>query len=1530
MKNFRIFLALCLGLVPTISIALTLEQTPLFLASTEPRVMLVASRDHQLSMKAYTDYSDLDNDGVLDTTYKDSFAYYGYFDSDKCYSYTSGRYEPSGAVTSGTHQCGGTRWSGNFLNWASMTRMDVLRKTFFGGYRSTDSTAETVLERHFLPRDVHAFVKIYTPTGTMPSIQALTGISGQTTISLCNVSMSTSATLTGLMAPLPNPTIRVAGGGWPQWDSSEFPQCITGTGTRPAAVLGDYNARVKVCVSGSTETNCKSYVNPSTLAATVKPTGLLQTYGDVDATRRVRFGLMTGSYNANKSGGVLRKNTGLIANNNVSVINTSTSCATTTSATTVNGNANDEIDVCTGQFINQGATQAGIINTLNRLRIAGYQYSTDKHQYSCNSPGITSFTNGQCIDWGNPLSEIYLESLRYFANVGATTTFDVSDATKLDSIPRVTWTDPLPPTEWCAVSNIVVLSTGLNSFDTNELASFTPTSGSAVNAATLTQTVGDASHEAINGGTYLIGDNGGGSPNNQCTAKTVSNLATAKGICPEVPSTEGGYGIAGLAYAPKTLDMRPVYLTKRTARWGSGATPINPDWALRQPINTYAVQLAESLPSFSPTVGAGTVAILPACQANSTGTAPAWTPTSTGWRNCSMTNLIVESNVTMANVGTDASAKTRTCSGNGTSSQCFTVAWEDSTWGNDYDMDGVQRLGYCVGAACSSFKLLCPTTSSATATLGPWTSGVASNQIVIATCAIQAAAGHAMTYGYTLTGASTSGAFYPILRPGGGNFIVGDVLPSGGSAPTAAIFSKGTSPAKILKNPLWYAAKYGGFTESTPTSGAPNPNLPSEWDVVNNVTGTTVPDGEPDNYYDVRNPANLSTAMSNIFDAAAQSDGAASSVATNAANLKIDNYIFQAKFQPSNWSGQLISTRLQTASGAVTLTQKWDASTLLDAALSSARLILTKGATDGVSFLWANLTAAQQTLLNTDYLGLVDTQGSARLDYLRGIDSNEGTGLGQFRPRNKSTPDGSVLGDIVNSGPLYVGPPNAGYSNTAHPGYSAFRTMYLTRKPVVYVGANDGMLHGFDAELDATTFEPVATGGQEIIAYVPTQVFGNLSRLTAQNYNRNHRYFVDGSPMAADADLGAPVGWRTVLISGLNSGGKGYFALDVTNPAGSGSAPTFNTANAAELLLWEFTDANDADMGYAYNLPPQHTNNGQAKQIAKLQNGRWAAIVGNGYNSTAGKAALYIVYIEDGIDGWVAGDFIKMEAHAGPGNGLSTPVPYDTNGDGLVDVAYAGDLLGNMWRFDLSNLASTPTLLFAAGQAITAPAEVLKHRSGDNMVLFGTGKYLEATDNTSTATQAMYGVRDDASGSTVPVSDLQVQTMTGSNRTLSTNTISATQKGWYINLPTSKERLTGLPKLIKSLFFFNTLIPSVSPCDAGGEGWLMAVDSKTGGQPSAPVFDINNDGIFNSSDANVGGIQIGASIGGTTFILGKVGPSTPPPPPPPTGGGGPGLVVSDVLTGLGVTQKPDGTVDTKQLNFGALSGGRVNWREILR
>lgn len=1572
--------------LPLAAMALGLSQTPLFIASTEPRLMLALSRDHQLSIKAYTDYSDLNGDGVLDITYNDSLEYYGYFDPKKCYSYSSGVYVPETATNTGTHQCSGY-WSGNFMNWASMTRMDVLRKVLYGGMRyvdtasTTSTTGQTILERHFLPRDVHSFVKVFNPGSSATlSLYVPSGVVGtNTSMSFCNVSYIDTTKdeyFTGTESFWPEgtdsfasstthpaPLMKVAAGNWAQWASSEILQCELGSGTKPAALIGEdsgYKVRVEVCKANLLEDNCKDYSyvdSPSgSTVKTTKPTGLLQTYADVDAEQPVRFGLITGTYGKNISGGVVRKNTGYITD-------PSGSCG--------DNGTQYEIDNCTGKFINQNKTDVGIINSLNRIRIGYYTTDTGSSSKYYNNDssggcgyGWTTFAEGNCKDWGSPMSEIYLEALRYFSGLTATTDFSYDDTSIITGLTKESaWIDPLPSSEWCAISNIVVLSTGLGSFDSGstQLASFTPLSGSSsVSAASLTKTVGDL--EGITGNSYLIGANG--TDNNKlCTGKTVTDLFSANGICPEFPNGEGGYGIAGLAYAPKTLDLRPAYAAGREDRWSG----INSAWVARQPINTYAVQLAESLPSFTIPVGSNKVTLLPYCTSG----------TSIPRSICSMNNLWVDSNVSKASVGTDSTAKTNTCSGNGTTSGCFTMAWEDSSWGGDYDMDGMQRIGYCVGSACNDFRMLCPSTTSPNDVVDSDDWGtIDDGKLLVATCAIQADSGAYMRFGYSIAGTTGDGAFEIINRPAGNPagcsssspdptnnaFIIGCKLPAEVDSAKWSTFTPGTSSASLLKNPLWYAAKYGGFTDSN-SNGIPD--LQSEWDTDN--------DGVPDNYYDVRNPANLISAMAEILDAASKPDASAASVATNSTNLQIESRVYQAKFSSADWSGQLLQYRIET-DGTLGATSEWDASTILNTLEPNDRMIITKNDTDGVVFEWGNLTTAQQGLLNTTAAGVTDTLGDERVDYLRGNQSNEGTTGTLFRKRETS-----VLGDIVNSSPLHVGAPKGGYSDVDHPGYSSFRDAYADRKSVVYVGGNDGMLHGFDASLDFTDpdvpeGEPTSDAGKEILAYVPSRVYANLSRLTDRKYNQNHRYFVDGSPMMADIDLDSSNNndWRTVLIGDLGAGGKGLFALDITDP------DDFLATNAADLLLWEFTEVDDVDMGYVFNHPPSRLSNNQAKQIVKMANGKWAAIFGNGYNSTDGKAVLYIAFIEDGDDvsGWqysnsATSDYVKLVAETAGSNGLSTPVPFDSNGDGFADVVYAGDLKGNMWKFlvgpnasdasvtsdpttwkvafSLSSCASTNTChpLFTAKddadtvQPVIWPPEVTLHPSGGQMVLFGTGKFMEASDVADTSDQTFYGIwdrhdntttvgsrADDLLEQTVTLTPIVVDGVSTDYRVPSdnptdlpiqdmyrqancddsddANPCDGRYLGWYMDLPTDKERLTGVPKLINGVIFFNTYIPSASVCSQGGTGWLMALDYFNGGLVDFWLFDTNNDGIIDSHDTLVGGLNVGAALGGTTLIQGTNS------------------------AGVGVSSLSSGSMSTVLINFGPGAGGRITWREIVQ
>ncbi|MEE8364660.1 MAG: PilC/PilY family type IV pilus protein, partial [Gammaproteobacteria bacterium] len=511
-------------------------------------------------------------------------------------------------------------------------------------------------------------------------------------------------------------------------------------------------------------------------------------------------------------------------------------------------------------------------------------------------------------------------------------------------------------------------------------------------------------------------------------------------------------------------------------------------------------------------------------------------------------------------------------------------------------------------------------------------------------------------------------------------------------------------------------------------------------------------------YLSAQNPAQLQASLNTAISDIAQRTSTAAAVAVNSARLSTESVVYLGQFNTNRWQGNLFAFPIiDLNTGELATTAKWDASTKLTQRDISVnpRTILTydksAGVADGVPFQWANLSIDMQADLRTNPAGSADTIasgiGQARLDYIRGDRSNEGTGFA-FRER------ASLLGDLVNSGPVFVGAPNLDWPDfapfpTGIEAYSEFKNSSLAnRQKIVYVGANDGMLHAFNDDT-----------GDEIFAYIPGPVYSQtvnrgLHYLSDPNYL--HQYYVDLTPSLSDIFITGAVGgsWTTVLIGGMRAGGRGYFALDVTDPS------TFSEANAADMVLWEFTSDDDADLGFSYSRP----------FIALTNAGTWVAIFGNGYNDTgSGEAQLFIVDIAKGIDGaWSATDYKKLSTKVGTSldpNGLATPALADLDGNGTVDRVYAGDLQGNMWVFDLSSAnaanwavayksGATPMPLFTTqgNEPITAKPVLASHptqpdsNSPSNapniMVYFGSGQYLVDADKSSTDVQSFYGVWD--------------------------------------------------------------------------------------------------------------------------------------------------------------------------------------------
>jgi len=598
--------------------------------------------------------------------------------------------------------------------------------------------------------------------------------------------------------------------------------------------------------------------------------------------------------------------------------------------------------------------------------------------------------------------------------------------------------------------------------------------------------------------------------------------------------------------------------------------------------------------------------------------------------------------------------------------------------------------------------------------------------------------------------------------------------------------------------------------------------------------------------YSASDTTTLNTAFSAIFTDIITKTAAASAVALNSQSINTGSALYQGKFTSGSWSGQLLSIPINPDGSLGTAT--WDAGSVINGLTPTSRVILSyKPSTAlGIPFRWpanpnspaaTELDTSQSTALNTNAGQVVDGNGSARLDYLRGSAVNEGSAGLMFRARPISK-----LGDIVGSAPNYIAAPQFNYNESS---YATFRATYQNRKVMVYVGANDGMMHGFDAG-----------SGTETLAYVPSRVYTNLSLLTASPYT--HHYFVDGSPNSADVYY-ADNSIHTVLVSGMGNGARGIFALNVTDPT------KFSEANAASLVNFEFTDLNDPDVGYISDQVP----------IVKLNNGVWAAIFGNGYNSTGtGYATLFIVNIQTGA---LIKKITTSVGSAATPNALANPIAIDTDGNQTVDTVYAGDLQGNLWKFDISdpNPANWKLAykLFASGQPITTTPEVGQHPNGGYLVYFGTGKYLETTDITTTNQNAIYALWDNGAAITSST-NLLVQTVTGvatyngsTYRLTTKNPINwAVNQGWYINLPTTGERVITDSVLHSGRIIVTSMIPSSAVCSYGGTSWLMELSFLDGSMITSPVFDTNGDGILTATDVSTAGVQLG-SIGSAPAII---------------------------------------------------------------
>ena len=514
-----------------------------------------------------------------------------------------------------------------------------------------------------------------------------------------------------------------------------------------------------------------------------------------------------------------------------------------------------------------------------------------------------------------------------------------------------------------------------------------------------------------------------------------------------------------------------------------------------------------------------------------------------------------------------------------------------------------------------------------------------------------------------------------------------------------------------------------------------------------------------------------------------QSASGAGANTVQAGQVKTTTQVYTASYDSNYWSGSVTAQPIvQLSDGTYSIgTATWDANCALtggacsttgvalstgDWVASTDRTMLTWSGSAGTALRWNSLTGAQQGILNS-----TDSSGSSRLDWLRGVRTNEQTATPAGTLRGRT----GVLGDVVDSSPTWVGAPNLNYgsalvdslyattgSETSH---AVFNTGLKSRLNIVYAGSNDGFLHGFRAGRDNSdgSYDSSVNDGKEVVAFMPSTALANSNVVGLTSPTYGHSYFVDAAPGYGDVYYNGA--WHTWLVGGLGAGGKEIFALDVTDPEGTVSGTTaFSEASASSIVVGDWTASTltscvNATTGCGNNLG----NTYGTPIVRRLHNGKWAIIFGNGYGSSNQTAGVFIGQI-DPSNGSVAYTWLGTgSGSSSTPNGIGFVSSADLDGDHITDYLYAGDLLGQVWRFDLTSsnpadwAVSTygqpgPTPLFSAGSTHPITTQVattviaLPNLGQRVMLGVGTGQAVPFTSSSAvtyaSGTQSVYGLWD--------------------------------------------------------------------------------------------------------------------------------------------------------------------------------------------
>lgn len=1595
---------------------LNLPNIPLTVSVTAtPLTLLTASRDHKLYYEAYNDASDLNSDGFLDIGYNPNITYYGYFDSYKCYNYSSGVFEPVYiSETDKTCPTNTGEWSGDYLNYLTMSRMDALRRVLYGGYRSTDDASSTILERSFIPQDAHSWGKEYTSYSVdgyyITDYTPLSQPSSGTRHIFANTTLL--GTSDPLLRVLTNTAFRV----W-EWLSIERPvagtECATGNNSRSnCAGSGGTNDSTHPSDHNSFLTLLGKFANASHLQGSGSAEEINGS-GNPHGPDDYYITVFNGKLKSNKTG---IHEFAVDGDDAVEVV-----INDTVVAGWYGGHGKCNCLTHYGSIYLEAGTEYSV--TFLQEEVEGQ----DNYYLSWKRPGTNS--DGDAYTWSivpkysNSRGLYDLTQTTYNRNTVSSTMTDYSVRVKtcvsglLEPECRgypagaPAYYKPIGILQQYGEDNSMAFGLMTGSYTKN-------TSGGVLrkNISSLTDeiTAGTGQLSSAVGVIKALdklkikGFGGSHSYNEDCGVPEV-NASLAEGRCRMWGNPiaeimyEGVRYLGGQSAATTAFDIDktgnddatlglplPSWLNPYRSKADGGyptcskssnivISDISPNFDTDQLPGRYEYTAPSALTAFTSTFSGSSIPLVKdeTSQSVSLSVNDLGNTIWTGEFGSGATKsfFIGQSGDTFDGAPTaktvDSFAKMRGLAPEEPSQQGGFYEASIAYFGKINDINPVttalpgkpedphnpnyQKVEtYSVALASPKPRIEFPITISGvtkTITLVPFGKTVGGCGTIDRTEGKYQPTNTIVDF-YILAFKNTNTGNKDTSVNGGlpyAKFRINyEDSEYGSDHDMDAIVeyeltatSSNTLQVKLTSD---YAAggciQHMGYVISGTTKDG------TYLDVRDSDTGT----GSDVNYFlDTPNDSDAlpltntriftpgtTTAQFVPYDPlwyAAKWGGFIDRNKNNKPDLKPewdaddngvpDTYflvqnplklkdalrrafdtIIERSASASNVSSNSTSIKSDTqVFQSIFNTKSWSGNVsafpVSTAGVGSTanwqaakempahdlRNIFTKSGGVAIEFKWTN------DLSTTDKTALVSENV---VNFLRGDRSKELLNGGTFRDR-PTVPTNNVLGDFVHSSPYFVKD-----SNT------------------VFAGANDGMLHGFSA-----------TTGVELFAYIPSQALPRLQKLSQIDYGSAttpHEYFVDGEIAVTTT---VQTTGHNYLVSLLGQGGKGLFGLDVTNPA------SFSATN----VLWEYFDTSDPDLGYMLGRPV----------IAKMNGGAMAVLVGNGYNSTSGTAALYIFNLTTGAL------IKKIDTGAVGDNGLASPGVFDSDADGDIDYIYAGDLKGNVWKFDVTKsndglwdvafkTGTTPEPFFTAKNAtdtvqpITAQITVTVNdvtgdpHNGKRFIHFGTGSYFRTADPNDLQIQSWYGLIDENAQLTECVnktaavcrnvltkrSVLEIGTLSGKPvRTVSEAVLTPNdmndKKGWFMDLTKADgtgegERIVTSSRvfqLVKPTLIASSIIPIVDPCVPGGKGYLNAVNPYSGARMTVGIFDLNRSGKFASyvlSGNLISSVDLGGGMPGEPVLIGNL------------------LVVGE----------SDGNIPDIPVPLGFVANkGRISWREIV-